>query len=1192
VLVGGAFTSYNGTMRNGIARLNADGSLDNNFAPTATNSGFTGNVFSLALQPDGKVLVGGAFTSYNGTMRNGIARLNADGSLDNNFAPTATNSGFTGTIYTLILQPDGKVLIGGGFVSYNNTPRSYIARLAAADGSLDSSFVPPTMSTNYSNQISALLLQPDGKVLVGGEFTRSNTTIRSCITRLNTDGTSDSNFTNFVATSSAPNQSGSVRALALQADGKMIMAGVFNSYNGISRGNIARLNIDGTLDTTFPVAAAITSFNGPVYSLALQPDNRILTGGEFTNYNTISRSRIARLNNDGSLNDTDTPATGATYAWTPGGATTASLTVTPTTTTIYTATAMLAGTTANASVVVTVTQPPVITASGPASVCSGQPITLTATQGTGYLYSWSDGLGFSSTGTTPTITTSVINTTAFPLNRLYRLTVTTSGGCQISGRTVLVTINSVPVIGNITPLSGPVNTPVRIYGTGLQGATAVTFNGVASPNPLVFNGSYLLATVPAGATTGPVSVMTPCGITFTSGTFGIVRDLVVDMPTAPTIQPGNYNTITIENKGPGTTGIGILSGNVFVTTSVIVRNGGVLQLGQYHLDGNGFFQLDAGGTLSLGDSAGLAPGRTGAITMTGSRSYSPDASYVYTGTARQATGTTNQVTGTDLPSRVRNLTDSTRMGATLTLSAPTSVAQVLTMASATDFSLNGQPLKLLSSASGTALVVNGPAGGKVVGTATMERYIDPAYNPGAGYRYYSPPVAGATVASLATAGFTPIVNPTYNTSATPLATTPFPTVFRYDQTQLGTLRPGLPAFDNGLVSPTALTEPLTGGTGYAVSILATEKVNFTGTLTTGNQVLTNLTRSAGPLTSNAGWNLVGNPYPAPLNWDLVAAADRANLDAALYTYESTGPNAGIYFSYVNGVGGSPVVAAGKAFFVRVNQGQAAGSLTLRNSHRLTSYATQAGFARPTLASNMIEMELDYDGGKKGGRPPTILYADINASLFRATTSVFNPNLDAYRIPATTGLNLSIDVSAPTQADELAIKAVLEFTAGQLIPLTVRVPQAGSFELHATTVQAPSNLAVFLDDLQLGISTNLRTQPSYVFTSAQPNATFAGRFRLRFDSVLPTRVWSATGDVLLYPNPAHDQATVLVPGLPGARTVEATLLNGLGQVVRQQRAALPATGARLLLPLTGLAAGVYILQLKANDALAVRRLVVE
>jgi uncharacterized delta-60 repeat protein len=292
VLIGGTFTSYNGTPRNRIARLNADGSLDASFNP---GSGANSSVYALALQPDGKLLIGGDFTSYNGTPRNRIARLNADGSLDASFNP---GTGADTSVRALALQPDGKLLIGGEFISYNGTPRNRIARLNA-DGSLDASFNPGTGANGW---VLALALQPDGKLLIGGEFTTYNGTPSNRIARLNAEGSLDASF------NPGSGANFEFHALALQPDGKLLIGGTFTSYNGTSRNGIARLNADGSLDASFNPG---TGANGLVLALALKPDGKLLIGGEFISYNGITRNRIARLNADGSLDASFNPGTGA-----------------------------------------------------------------------------------------------------------------------------------------------------------------------------------------------------------------------------------------------------------------------------------------------------------------------------------------------------------------------------------------------------------------------------------------------------------------------------------------------------------------------------------------------------------------------------------------------------------------------------------------------------------------------------------------------------------------------------------------------------------------------------------------------------------------------------------------------------------------------------------------------------------------
>jgi uncharacterized delta-60 repeat protein len=278
ILIGGCFTVYNGVARGNVARLNTDGSLDTSFA---TGAGADFGVWSVAPQADGKILIGGEFTSYNGTPRGCVARLNTDGSLDTSFA---TGAGAAGAVWTVALQADGKILIGGQFTSYDGIARANIARLNA-DGSLDTLFNP---GTGTNGDVIWITLQADGKILIGGSFTSYNGTPRGYVARLNTDGSLDTSF------ATGPGANNSVCRIEEQADGKILMGGGFTSYNGTPRGYVARLNTDGSLDTSFATGAGA---NASVTGIALQADDKILIGGSFTTYDGIAMGRVARLLN-------------------------------------------------------------------------------------------------------------------------------------------------------------------------------------------------------------------------------------------------------------------------------------------------------------------------------------------------------------------------------------------------------------------------------------------------------------------------------------------------------------------------------------------------------------------------------------------------------------------------------------------------------------------------------------------------------------------------------------------------------------------------------------------------------------------------------------------------------------------------------------------------------------------------------
>ncbi|MDX1907207.1 MAG: hypothetical protein SF053_09255 [Bacteroidia bacterium] len=295
VLIGGNFTAYAGVLCSNIARLNADGSFDATFN---TGSGFNSTVRSIAIQSDGKILVGGGFTSYNGTARNCILRLHTNGSLDTGFNPGA---GANNSIYAFAFQPDGKILIGGVFTTYNSSSRNYIARINA-NGSLDTGFNPGTGASFY---VYALSLQADGKILIGGDFTSYNGTTRNRLARINDNGSLDTDFT------PGTGANGTVRVLRVQSDGKIVIAGYFSTYGSVARRGIARVNADGSLDTGFTPGTGIAGGSLYVVALEVQTDNTILIGGSFISYNSTPRNYLARLNADGTLYTSFDPGTGA-----------------------------------------------------------------------------------------------------------------------------------------------------------------------------------------------------------------------------------------------------------------------------------------------------------------------------------------------------------------------------------------------------------------------------------------------------------------------------------------------------------------------------------------------------------------------------------------------------------------------------------------------------------------------------------------------------------------------------------------------------------------------------------------------------------------------------------------------------------------------------------------------------------------
>lgn len=282
LLIGGNFLTVNGIRRRGIARLNADGTLDRTFDP---GIGANGVVHAIVVQPDGKILIGGDFSQINNNRRRGIARLNLDGSLDTGFD---SGSGVEGSVWELVLQPDGSVIIAGDFRSVAGSFRNYIARLHA-DGDLDPTF---NASAGPQDWITGLDLQPDGNVVIGGNFLNVGGVQRYHVARLLADGTLDSSLN----PGSGANER--VRELIIQPDGKVLVSGRFTLFNGAPRNRIVRLNADGTVDASFDPGSGA---NGPVLGLRVQSDGKLLIGGDFTTFNGMPCDHYARLLPSGSL---------------------------------------------------------------------------------------------------------------------------------------------------------------------------------------------------------------------------------------------------------------------------------------------------------------------------------------------------------------------------------------------------------------------------------------------------------------------------------------------------------------------------------------------------------------------------------------------------------------------------------------------------------------------------------------------------------------------------------------------------------------------------------------------------------------------------------------------------------------------------------------------------------------------------
>jgi uncharacterized delta-60 repeat protein len=291
VLFGGGFTNYNGVEVHRLGLSLDDGTVDPTFRP---GSGADAEIFVTALQMDGRILVAGNFERYDGVKNGRIARLMPDGSLDKTFrAPTGAN----GSVFAMVQQADGRIIIAGDFQEFDGHDAVRIARLNT-DGSLDTTF---HTGRGFNLPVFSVDIDGEGRILCGGEFTTYDGRPKRRVTRLMPDGRPDGTF------NSGSGTNYDVFTVNAQSNGTIMLCGDFSSYNGTSRNGVARLMDDGTLDASFNPGRG-TDFE--VHSCVTQDDGQIIIWGDFTKYDGVPITRIARINHDGSLDVRFNPGKG------------------------------------------------------------------------------------------------------------------------------------------------------------------------------------------------------------------------------------------------------------------------------------------------------------------------------------------------------------------------------------------------------------------------------------------------------------------------------------------------------------------------------------------------------------------------------------------------------------------------------------------------------------------------------------------------------------------------------------------------------------------------------------------------------------------------------------------------------------------------------------------------------------------
>lgn len=275
ILVGGSFGAVDGVPAPHLARLAADGTPDTAFS-AALGSGFGGaQVTSVAVQPDGKILIGGSFIRFGDDRVGSLVRLDPDGTLDSAFT-AALGTGFAGgQVETVQVQDDGRVVVGGSFRTLGGSPAPGLVRLEA-DGRRDTAFAQD-LGSGFGAAVLSLAVQQDGKILVGGRFDEVSGRPASRVARLDADGRPDVTFTAALGGTGLL----SAQTLAPQGDGSVVVGGYALTPGNAPGNGLVRLAPDGAHDTTFRPAEIYAS---TVLALAIEPDGSVLAGGRLTTW--------------------------------------------------------------------------------------------------------------------------------------------------------------------------------------------------------------------------------------------------------------------------------------------------------------------------------------------------------------------------------------------------------------------------------------------------------------------------------------------------------------------------------------------------------------------------------------------------------------------------------------------------------------------------------------------------------------------------------------------------------------------------------------------------------------------------------------------------------------------------------------------------------------------------------------------
>ncbi|WP_338814299.1 choice-of-anchor D domain-containing protein [Bernardetia sp. Wsw4-3y2] len=524
-------------------------------------------------------------------------------------------------------------------------------------------------------------------------------------------------------------------------------------------------------------------------------------------------------------------------------------------------------------------------------------------------------------------------------------------------------------------------------------------------------------------------------------------------------------------------------------------------------------------------------------------------------------------------------------GNKLTITGDMSIVEVLHLESTGEVEVTGSTtdFALLSSATQTALVINDSPTNTVVGTVIMERYLpavsDLGGTDGRGYHLFSSPFSDATVSQFGD-DMSLVLTTAYNTAPEPAFVRPFPTFFQYEESNAGATSS---AYFNPFISnykvPT--TANLTVTRGYQANISTGVTVDLNGTLNNGSQSIS-VTNSGGGF-SQEGYNLVGNPYPSPIDWELVLLAS-TGVEDAVYIDIPVNQYQGIFAEYVNGVsnnGGKKEIASMQGFFVRTLGG---GTVNMNNGVRLS---TDTRFYKTTETENLKEGLIRVALKKGTSLDETTIYFESGA------TPNFDGKYDAAKLHKMNSASPTLysynENTETAETEYFAINGLGRFDSDQSLPLAMNILTDGEYEITLRSMKYfHSKHELYLYDSLTDSLHNLKAEGDYKFLATKGNEV--KRFVLLFKTEA-SQDFFENEKLMVYPNPTPNRFSYsLRTNKEGNYTIR--LFDATGRIIFEAEQSKEGAFLEGTINLEKQSFGLYLLQVSDSEKTTTVRIVKE